>query len=156
MSGPTLSLWASTTVNFTLPYFCTSLALNIVSTIFIVARLLYFRYRISSSLGPGYGTQYTTIAAMIVESAAVYSISSLLFLVPFIVNHPIQNVFLGMLSPAQVNFVVWSFPLECTSYILAGHCPSVDHMACGRRKGLVSTHCSSHHFIEPSSSSQNG
>ncbi|KAG6919945.1 hypothetical protein DXG01_013294 [Tephrocybe rancida] len=101
VSAPSASLWASSTVNFTLPYFSTSLALNIVSTFAIVARLLYFRYRITSSLGAGYGSQYTTIAAMLVESAAIYSISSLLFLVPFIVNHPIQNVFLGVLSPAQ-------------------------------------------------------
>ncbi|KAG6810538.1 hypothetical protein H0H92_011425 [Tricholoma furcatifolium] len=102
VSAPSSSIWASTTINFTLPYFCTSLALNIISTLVIVARLLYFRHRVSSYLGTGHGSQYTSIAAMLVESASIYSISSLLFLVPFIVGHPIQNVFLALLSPSQV------------------------------------------------------
>ncbi|KAF8055310.1 hypothetical protein FPV67DRAFT_1789038 [Lyophyllum atratum] len=102
VSAPAGNLWASSSINFVLPYFCTSLALNIVSTIVIVTRLLWFRRRTSNMLGKAHGTQYTSIAAMVVESAAVYSVSSLCFLVPFIVNHPIQNVFLGLLSPAQV------------------------------------------------------
>ncbi|KAF9467896.1 hypothetical protein BDZ94DRAFT_1287535 [Collybia nuda] len=102
VSAPASSIWATNSINFTLPYFCISLALNIVSTIAIVSRLLYYRHRTASTLGTAHGTQYTTIASMLVESAAVYSISSLLFLVPFIVEHPIQNVFLGLLSPAQV------------------------------------------------------
>ncbi|KAG6826140.1 hypothetical protein H0H92_000995 [Tricholoma furcatifolium] len=102
VSAPSSSLWASTSINFTLPYFCTSLALNIVSTLVIVARLLYFRHRVSSSLGAGYGSQYTTIAAMLVESAAIYSVSSLLFLVPFIVGHPIQNVIAPLLIILRV------------------------------------------------------
>lgn len=102
VSAPASSIWATNSINFTLPYFCISLALNIVSTIAIVSRLFYYRRRTANSLGSAHGTQYTTIASMLVESAAVYSASSLLFLVPFIVGHPIQNVFLGLLSPAQV------------------------------------------------------
>ncbi|TFK40274.1 hypothetical protein BDQ12DRAFT_734277 [Crucibulum laeve] len=97
-----LSPWDATTVNFTLPYFLLSLILNIISTIAIVTRLLYYRRRTSKALGTAYGAQYTSIAAMVVESAALYSISSILFLVPFILNHPIQNTFLQMLSPVQV------------------------------------------------------
>ncbi|KAG6848397.1 hypothetical protein H0H93_000549 [Arthromyces matolae] len=102
VSAPSSSIWAATTINFTLPYFCTSLALNIVSTIVIVARLLHFRHRVSMSLGAGYGSQYTTIAAMLVESAAIYSVSSLLFLIPFIVGHPIQNVIAPLLIILRV------------------------------------------------------
>lgn len=90
-------------MNFTLPYFCVSLALNFIATIAIVCRLMYYRRRISSTLGTAYGVHYTTIAAIVVESAALYSTSSVLFLVPFILNHPIQNIFVQLLSPLQVQ-----------------------------------------------------
>jgi len=92
-------------VNFTLPYLSLSLALNIILTITIVLRLLTFRYRVVSVLGPKYGTQYTSIAAMIIESAALYSAVSITFLVLFGVGNAVSQVFLQSLIQFQVSFL---------------------------------------------------
>ena len=92
-------------VNFTLPYLSLSLALNIILTIAIVLRLLTFRYRIVSVLGPQYGTQYTSIAAMIVESAALYSAVSITFLVLFGIGNPVSQVLIQSLNQFQVRLI---------------------------------------------------
>ncbi|KAI0781613.1 hypothetical protein BC629DRAFT_1678765 [Irpex lacteus] len=89
-------------INWTIPFFSLSLSLNIIITIAIVLRLLLFRRQIVLLLGRDHGTQYTSIAAMIVESAAIFSTFSLLFLVPFALNHPLNEVFFQALNGVQV------------------------------------------------------
>jgi hypothetical protein len=50
----------------------------------IVGRLLYFRARLNRVTAEKYGSQYTSIVAILVESAASYSsYYVLLFLIPF-------------------------------------------------------------------------
>ncbi|KAI0684496.1 hypothetical protein BC835DRAFT_1293101 [Cytidiella melzeri] len=89
-------------INWTIPFFALSLSLNIILTIAIVLRLLAFRRHAVSALGISHGSQYTGIAAMVVESAAIFSVFSLLFLVPFALNHPLNEVFFQPLSGVQI------------------------------------------------------
>ncbi|KAG2090626.1 uncharacterized protein F5147DRAFT_764413 [Suillus discolor] len=96
------SYFSSTNVDYTIPFFTLSLALNIIITIVIVLRLLTYRHRISKVLGSSYGAQYTSIAAMIVESAALYSTFSVAFLTLFGLNNPISETFLVSLSQVQI------------------------------------------------------
>ena len=107
VSAPASSPWASLSnnaINFTAPYFWMSLSLNISMTIAICARLLFYRRRITKVLGPNHGTQYTSVAAMIVESSFIYSAFSLLFLIPFALNNPIQNAFIQLMGEIQVKY----------------------------------------------------
>ncbi|KAG1751343.1 uncharacterized protein EDB91DRAFT_1104869 [Suillus paluster] len=94
--------FSSTNINYTVPYLSVSLALNIIITIIIVLRLLTYRYRISRVLGSSYGTQYTSIAAMIIESAALYSAFSVAFLTLFLLNNPISETFIESLTQVQI------------------------------------------------------
>lgn len=94
--------WQAHGINYTSPYYAMSLALNILVTIMIVTRLLLCRHRIKRALGTAHATQYTYLAAMIIESAAIYSTFSLLFLIPFGFGHPLSQLFLQALSPVQV------------------------------------------------------
>ncbi|KAF8193015.1 hypothetical protein BJ912DRAFT_253649 [Pholiota molesta] len=103
VSASQSSPWSTSSINFTPPYFWLSLALNITMTLAIVARLLVFKWRISSVLGPKFGSQYTGIAAMLVESALLSSAFALLFLIPFALNHPLANTFIQLLSQTQVR-----------------------------------------------------
>src|SRR2546421_9385621 len=77
------SPWEASGINFTIPYYAMSLALNILITLLIVLRLMVYRHRIVRAMGKAQGSQYTSLAAMIVESAAIYSTFALLFLIPF-------------------------------------------------------------------------
>ncbi|KAH7909057.1 hypothetical protein BJ138DRAFT_275152 [Hygrophoropsis aurantiaca] len=97
-------------VDFTLPFLGTSLALNVLSTIAIVLRLLHFRYRITSAFGTRHGAQYTSVAGIIVESAAIYSTFSVIFLVTFAMGNPISTIFLNSLSSIQMSaslLIIW-------------------------------------------------
>lgn len=99
-------------VDFTVPYFATTLALNIVVTILIVSRLLYHRWRLGRALEAAYVSHYTYLAAILAESAAFYSVFSILFLVPLVLNNPLSSVFLQALSQSQVcgHTQVYIFP----------------------------------------------
>ncbi|KAG0706095.1 hypothetical protein DFH29DRAFT_903570 [Suillus ampliporus] len=103
MSRPTkvTSGWMS--IRFLFPYTCVALTINITISLLTVLRLLYHRRRISKILGPGHGAIYASFAAIVIESASVYSICSLLYLVPFIVHNPLSDAFLQMLGEAQVS-----------------------------------------------------
>ncbi|KAL0067014.1 hypothetical protein AAF712_006003 [Marasmius tenuissimus] len=100
ISAPMGSPWTQD-FNFTIPYFWSSFALNVVMTIAIVARLLTFRYRISRVLGNRHGKQYTSIASMIVESALLYTGFQLIWIVLFGLDIPQQTLFLQPLSQVQ-------------------------------------------------------
>lgn len=69
----------------------------------IAARLWLYRYKITSVLGSSHGSHYIGVAAMVVESAAIYSTFALLFIIPFGVGNPIANTFLQVLSQVQVR-----------------------------------------------------
>lgn len=107
--------------SFLFPYLSVSLAINILICILTVLRLLYHRACISKVLGPGYGVLYASFAAMIVESAAVYAICSLLYLIPYATNSPLANAFLQILGEAQVTCsLVQSFVTSVTNYFTLG------------------------------------
>ncbi|KAF9220044.1 hypothetical protein BS17DRAFT_788125 [Gyrodon lividus] len=93
---------ADKTINWTLPYFTLSLLINIVVTILIVLRLFLYRRRMIQVLGPGHATESTSVAAMVVESASIYSTFSLLFLITFITKSPVSNTFLQVLGETQL------------------------------------------------------
>ncbi|KAF8558655.1 hypothetical protein OG21DRAFT_1404750 [Imleria badia] len=102
VSQPAQSAIGWMSFSFLFPYLSVSLAINIVICILTVLRLLHHRASISKVLGPGYGLLYASFAAMIVESAAVYSICSLLYLIPYAINSPLANAFMQILGEAQV------------------------------------------------------
>ena len=101
VSRPNLSLWSS--LNYSLPYFALSLALNISVSCLIVARLVHLRCTLTNLLGSEHAIQCTSIIAMIVESALLFSVFSVLSLVTYAMNHPLQNIFLQMLPQIQVR-----------------------------------------------------
>ncbi|KAI0258510.1 hypothetical protein BC834DRAFT_835454 [Gloeopeniophorella convolvens] len=99
----TFSPYGSSGVNWTIPCLSISLALNILVSIAIVLRLLVYRRRIASVMGQHHGSQYTSIAAMIIESASIYSAFSIFFLVPFGMNSPVSEIVLQSLSEIQAR-----------------------------------------------------
>jgi hypothetical protein len=77
----------------------------------IVGRLLLFRARLSRvrAVGGNFASQYTSIAAILIESAALYSVYVLLFLIPFGLGAKSQvaaivsELFPQSLPPVQVS-----------------------------------------------------
>jgi hypothetical protein len=100
---PNSSLWAHTTLNFSVPYFSIAMGLNILLTGMLVTRLFYMRYKIANALGSRHGETYTNIAAMILESAAPYGIISLIFLVLYTIKNTAALLFIPLLVQVQVG-----------------------------------------------------
>jgi hypothetical protein len=109
ISSPLSSPYSTTGtgVNYTLPYFFLALAFNIVVTILIVLRLYIYRLRKAQALlGPDHVMEHTSIVSMIIESAAIYSTFSLLFLIPFATKSAVANTFLQVLGEGQVGIIL--------------------------------------------------
>ena len=67
--------------------------MNIVLTVLICARLLRVSKQISSILEEEAATVYTSVAAILVESAAFYSASGIMFLVPYAMQLQVAILF---------------------------------------------------------------
>ncbi|KAJ7459650.1 hypothetical protein B0H11DRAFT_1737062 [Mycena galericulata] len=103
-SRPDASLWTHTTVNFGVPYYALSTVLNVLITLMITTRLLMRRRELRNVLGSeqAMSVPYTSIAAMLVESSLLYTITSILFLVPYGLNSDVSNIFIPILIEVQL------------------------------------------------------
>ncbi|KAG2150465.1 hypothetical protein DEU56DRAFT_729175 [Suillus clintonianus] len=102
MSSPTKATSGWMSIQFLFPYTCIALTINIFISLLTALRLLYHRRRMSKILGPGHGAIYASFAAMIIESASIYSICSLLYLIPFAIHNPLSDAFFQILAEAQI------------------------------------------------------
>lgn len=101
LSQPNANLWSTTTVNFGIPYWSISVSLNVLVTSLIVAKLYFIRRRTRAVLSTHHSRTYTSVAAMLVESAALYSATALLFIITYARNSQIQNLVLPVLGQVQ-------------------------------------------------------
>jgi len=88
--------------NFALPYFGASLSLNLLLTSMIVARMSFHQRRGREIWGDKYGKHYGSISTIFIESAALYSIVSILLLVTYALNNPINQIWLGLSPSVQM------------------------------------------------------
>lgn len=82
-SRPNASLWTTTTVQFTLPYFTISVSLNIILTLLLVGQLLRMSYGLRKTMGKDHAATYISIAAMLLESATPYAVVGLIFIITY-------------------------------------------------------------------------
>jgi hypothetical protein len=83
-------------------YYIISLSVNILLTILISIRLFMYRRTIMSTLPEEHAKHYVSLATIMVESAALYSILALMFIVTYAINNPLNQIFLGAASSGQV------------------------------------------------------
>jgi len=88
-----------------IPYLSISVSLNLLLTTMIVVRLVLHSRDIRATMGTpgGFGGLYKTIATMMIESSAAYTISSLLVLGPMAANSLAVNIFYPVLAETQVR-----------------------------------------------------
>ena len=88
-----------------IPYFSISLSLNVLLTLMIVIRLILYARNTHTAMGlNGIGGLCKAIVTMLVESCALYAVSSLLVIGPWSANiNPITNFFLAVLPEIQVR-----------------------------------------------------
>ena len=102
-SQPGLSFYSALPMAYGTSYYAISLGVNIVMTILITLRLLQYRRTVMAALPAEYAKHYLSIATVLVESAALYSIFAVMFLVTYAVNNPINQVMLAIAQATQVR-----------------------------------------------------
>ncbi|KAF5348728.1 hypothetical protein D9758_006797 [Tetrapyrgos nigripes] len=95
------SFFSEQSVNIGTAFWSISMGLNIILTVLIVVRLLLSRYRVRNTIGPRYGQNYISIISMLIESAALYSIWALVFLITYARGSAAQNILLPPLGQIQ-------------------------------------------------------
>ena len=94
---------ALTSSSFSLPYFSTSVFLNILLTLMIVIRLILHNRNVRIAVGgTGAAGLYKAIVVMLTESCALYTVSSLLVIVSF-ARYGASSAFLPILAETQVR-----------------------------------------------------
>ncbi|KAI0658354.1 hypothetical protein C8Q70DRAFT_1054946 [Cubamyces menziesii] len=100
-SHPGLSLYSKQPLAYGTAYYTLSLGVNIILTFLIIGRLLMYRRTHLAHLPAAHAQQYLSLATLIVESAALYTVFAIAFLVSYAMNAPINQVWLGFASGAQ-------------------------------------------------------
>ena len=89
--------------HFDISYFSISLSLNILLTLLMVIRLVLHTRGTRSSGLTGTGGVYIATITMLVESSALYAMSSVLVLGPWSVGNGTLRIFLPILYETQVR-----------------------------------------------------
>ncbi|KAJ8489310.1 hypothetical protein ONZ45_g13630 [Pleurotus djamor] len=100
-SQPGLSFYSALPMAYGTSYFTISLGVNVIMTILISVRLFIYRYKLRNTLGEEHLKNYVSLHIIIVESAALYSVFALLFLITYAINHPTNQVFLSFATVSQ-------------------------------------------------------
>ncbi|KAF9451894.1 hypothetical protein P691DRAFT_723130 [Macrolepiota fuliginosa MF-IS2] len=103
ITAPETSAWATANLpfNFTILYGIVAVLVNLTLTTLITLRLLIHRRRTTRALGAGHGNDFTTIVAMLIESAVLADIFVLLFLIPYSMRHWFCNITIQPLIQVQ-------------------------------------------------------
>lgn len=97
------TFWSSKSMQFGIAYWSLSISLNIILTLSIATRIWLARYRIRKTLGSQHSVQYISITAMLIESAALYAVWGMTFLICYARNTPFQNILLPPLGQVQAS-----------------------------------------------------
>ncbi|KAJ6484011.1 hypothetical protein C8R45DRAFT_1214893 [Mycena sanguinolenta] len=101
MTRPGADFWTQEAVKFGIAYWSLSISLNIILTTLIAGRIWFTRRRLVQAIGRQDSGTYVSIAAMLIESASLYSGWSMIFLICYARNTPFQNILLPPLGQVQ-------------------------------------------------------
>ena len=79
------------------------MTLNMLVTTIIIARLLLARRKIRSIMGDRHGREYTSVAAMLVESALPTALISLVLIALYAQGNTAMTLFFPLLPQVQVG-----------------------------------------------------
>jgi hypothetical protein len=107
-ASQTRSLTTTFSASVGIPYFSILASLNVLLTIMIALRLVLHDRSTRTTMGALAGTSgiYKAIVTMLVESCALYAVSSLLLIIPWAVGRWVTEIFVLLLADIQVRGVL--------------------------------------------------
>ncbi|EIW74534.1 hypothetical protein CONPUDRAFT_159831 [Coniophora puteana RWD-64-598 SS2] len=103
-SLPAHSFYSTLAQHTTVPAFILSMVLNVFATVCMAGRLFLFRRYYAKHIGNSipHPQHFTNIAGMLVESCALYSTTSVVFIALYLLEHPAERLVIAILSQAQI------------------------------------------------------
>ncbi|EKM57223.1 uncharacterized protein PHACADRAFT_27907 [Phanerochaete carnosa HHB-10118-sp] len=104
IAGLGVNLWSDMAATPGIAYMALSLSINTTLTLLVICRLLYLRRKLSRIFEPHGSEQrdiYTSLAAMLIESATLYTAVALMTVIACGLSSPMQYVLLPMLGQLQ-------------------------------------------------------
>lgn len=139
---PEGGFWAGQAVKFGVAYWGLSVALNVGITLAIAIRLLRMRSKHRGILQDNHTSPYTSVAAMLVESASLYAIWALLFIILYGKGSYVQNYILPSLGQVQARYLFYLFKFSgltlrprLVHFILVDYLPSQPGLGLGPHHG---------------------
>ena len=105
LSTPGTTQQTNKLANWLVVYRTFSLSLGVIVTSSIIVRLLYIHRR-TGTVFRSPRSPYLGVVAMLVESASLDTVFTLVYIVTVGINSPLQNVFLPILGQVQVS-TIW-------------------------------------------------
>ena len=111
---PDTADWKNVNNRFSVPYLSISISLDILLTLMIIIRLVLHsrNTRTTATALAGIGGLYRTVITMLIESSALYAVSSLLVIGTYLSGNYSASVFLPILAETQVCAFTWSKSLD--------------------------------------------
>ncbi|TFK51122.1 hypothetical protein OE88DRAFT_1595175, partial [Heliocybe sulcata] len=97
-SRPESNVWAQSAANYGILFWSLSSTLNILASILIVGRIYFLKKQLNNALGADHAQAYTSASAMFLESAALYAITSIVFVGTYARNNWFQNIVVPVLG----------------------------------------------------------
>ena len=106
------SIWESLAANIGIPYFSITISLNVILTLMIVGRLILHGRNFRDAMGtPARASGlYKAVITILIESSAIYAVTSLLFIGPWIAKNRASDIFLPILAEVQVRSFLFITP----------------------------------------------
>ncbi|GJJ11140.1 hypothetical protein Clacol_005371 [Clathrus columnatus] len=102
ITNPNAGFFSRTSINFALTFWSISIGTTLLLTALIVSRLMYMKYQVRKAfVNKQTKTPYLSISATLVESAFLYSVVGLIFIITFVRNSPVETLFLPLLGQVQ-------------------------------------------------------
>lgn len=108
-SRPNAQFGQQNFVSFGTSFYSISIALNVLTTALIAGKLIYHQRQMSKIRQ---SSEYLSLVAILVESAAVYSLTGIVYIPLFALNLPQQYAFASLLGSATVSV---SYPTRAVS-----------------------------------------
>ncbi|KAL0071713.1 hypothetical protein AAF712_000635 [Marasmius tenuissimus] len=80
-------------VDFGVPYTALTISMNIIVTLLICGRLVAVKNKIQHTLGPHHARMYTSVIAIMVESAAPFTILGIIYVITYARHSPTSIAF---------------------------------------------------------------
>ncbi|KAI0319139.1 hypothetical protein OF83DRAFT_1111985 [Amylostereum chailletii] len=138
LAEPGTHAYAGDRIDYLVAYRTVSLALSAIATGLIVGRILHHRHEMRAFSKSTSDKRFTSVVTMFVESAALETVTALLYIILVGIESPGQSIVLPILGQVQVRFTRHGKPFGFNT--LLGHSSPRYILSCQPGSSMVEGH----------------